>query len=234
MADNAIFHEKTGIIEDRTGIAWTGNLDETAAGWERNRESITVFRSWMEPQRVDAEEASFAGLWSKPVEHLLVMEVPKAIRDNLMRFVPDGLARHLKDAGVPPEEPETPPSVPEPRPPPSDRTSLVGTFMEPSPEHGAGRFPGTQARRRPPQRRAPKETDPRTSGVDLVHRNRLERRYVDPTLLDYRGDPLRRASDPAPGFVRVLRIAVLGRARFWRRAALALPDPSSGKMSPIL
>ena len=144
MADNAIFHETTGIIEDRAGnrIAWTGNLDETAAGWERNRESITVFRSWMERQRVDAEGASFARLWSKPVKHLLVMEVPKAIRDDLMRFLPDGLARHLKDAGAPPEEPETPPSVPEPRPPPSDRTSLRPGIHEAKPRTWSREVPG--------------------------------------------------------------------------------------------
>ena len=48
--------------------------------------------------------------------------------------------------------------------------------------------------------------------VDLVHRNRLERRNVDPALLDNRRDPPRRASDAAPSVVRVLRIAVLGRA----------------------
>ena len=43
--DNAIFHEKTGIIEDRAGdrIAWTGSLNETAAGWRRN---------WGEHQRL--------------------------------------------------------------------------------------------------------------------------------------------------------------------------------------
>ena len=36
--DEAVFHEKTGIVEDRTGdrLAWTGSLNETAAGWRRN------------------------------------------------------------------------------------------------------------------------------------------------------------------------------------------------------
>ena len=46
--DSAIFHEKAGIIEDRAGnrIAWTGSLNETAAGWQRNWESISVYTSW--------------------------------------------------------------------------------------------------------------------------------------------------------------------------------------------
>ena len=67
VADTAIFHEKSGIIEDRTGhkIAWTGSLNETAAGWRRNWESINVYRSWgPEPERVASEERNFARLWA--------------------------------------------------------------------------------------------------------------------------------------------------------------------------
>ena len=62
VPDNALFHEKTGIIEDRVGdrIAWTGSLNETAAGWRRNWETINVFKSWgPERDRVDEEERNF-------------------------------------------------------------------------------------------------------------------------------------------------------------------------------
>ena len=61
----AIFHEKSAVIEDRAGykIAWTGSLNETTAGWQRNWESINVYRSWgPEPERVDREEQNFARL----------------------------------------------------------------------------------------------------------------------------------------------------------------------------
>ena len=46
VSDTAIFHEKSGVVEDRAGnrIAWTGSLNETAAGWQRNWESINVYR----------------------------------------------------------------------------------------------------------------------------------------------------------------------------------------------
>ena len=67
VPDNALFHEKTGIIEDRGGdrIAWTGSLNETAAGWRRNWETINVFKSWgPERDRVDEEERNFASLWA--------------------------------------------------------------------------------------------------------------------------------------------------------------------------
>ena len=65
--DRAIFHEKAGIIEDRAGnrIAWTGSLNETAAGWRHNWESISVYTSWgPEPGRVNGEERNFARLWA--------------------------------------------------------------------------------------------------------------------------------------------------------------------------
>ena len=61
-----IFHEKAGIIEDRGGdkIAWNGSLNETAAGWRHNWESINVYTSWgPEPQRVADEETNFARIW---------------------------------------------------------------------------------------------------------------------------------------------------------------------------
>ena len=63
IANSGIFHEKTGIVEDRVGdrIAWTGSLNETGAGWRSNWESIGVYTSWgPEPGRVDQEETSFA------------------------------------------------------------------------------------------------------------------------------------------------------------------------------
>ena len=145
VANSAIFHEKTGIIEDQAGnrIAWTGSLNETAAGWERNWESISVFRSWMEPERVDAEEASFARLWSKPVDHLLVMDVPQAVREDLMRFLPEGLPERLKGDDNPPEETEPPTPAPAPPPPPIDRRSLVWAFIAQAPnmEPGGSRAP---------------------------------------------------------------------------------------------
>ena len=65
--NDGIFHEKAGIIEDRTGekIAWNGSLNETAAGWRTNWESINVYTGWgLQPERVVAEETNFARIWA--------------------------------------------------------------------------------------------------------------------------------------------------------------------------
>ena len=87
-----IFHEKAGIIEDRVGdrIAWNGSLNETAAGWRHNWESINVYTSWgPEPGRVAGEEANFARIWADRAHRVIVLDVPDAVRQDLMRFMPE-------------------------------------------------------------------------------------------------------------------------------------------------
>ena len=87
-----IFHEKAGIIEDKTGdrLAFNGSLNETEAGWTQNWESLNIFRSWLgDDPRVAAEETNFAKLWSGESKHVITMPVPDAIREDLLRFLPD-------------------------------------------------------------------------------------------------------------------------------------------------
>ncbi len=163
--DSALFHEKTGIIEDRCGdrLAWTGSLNETAAGWRRNWESISVYTSWgREPERVDHEERSFARLWAGRSARVLVLDVPEAVRRDLMRFMPEDLPDRLRGpGGGPPEraadgastptgpagpapetlespEPSAPPPPPPPPPPPIDRRSLVWAFLREAPRRAGG------------------------------------------------------------------------------------------------
>ena len=141
--DNAIFHEKTGIIEDRAGdrIAWTGSLNETAAGWRRNWESISVYTGWgSEPERVAREEANFAQLWAHKARRVIVLDVPEAVRRDLMRFMPDDMPKRLKDpdTGRPDRVGGTSAEIgPAPEPPAGtpgiDRRSLVWTFIKEAP-----------------------------------------------------------------------------------------------------
>ena len=141
IENNAIFHEKTGIIEDRGGdrIAWTGSLNETAAGWQRNWETINVFKSWTAPEkeRVDAEERNFASLWANRPSSVIVIDAPEAVRRDLLRFMPsDGMPARLKKAGVEDtkhsdreagseETPQEPPAMPAT----IDRRSLIWAFI---------------------------------------------------------------------------------------------------------
>ena len=143
VSDTAIFHEKSGVIEDRAGykIAWTGSLNETAAGWQRNWESINVYRSWgPEPERVDSEERNFASLWANRSPRALVLDVPDAAKQDLLRFLPPDAPTRLKAKSPPPSRPDTGPE-PDPVPPllpPTDRRQLVWTFIQRAPSLPGG------------------------------------------------------------------------------------------------
>ena len=137
----AIFHEKSAVIEDRAGykIAWTGSLNETTAGWQRNWETINVYRNWgPEPERVEREEKNFARLWADQSPRAIVLDVPVAARQNLLRFLPSELPARLKKK-PPVPEPPVEPVTPEPPPlPPKDRRQLVWSFIRRAPSLPAG------------------------------------------------------------------------------------------------
>ncbi|OFW27623.1 MAG: helicase [Acidobacteria bacterium RIFCSPLOWO2_02_FULL_59_13] len=86
-----LFHEKAGVIEDKTGdrLAFSGSVNETAHGWKYNWESFHVFCSWKGGvEHIEAEEKSFATLWSDQSPRAMVFDVPEAVKKALMRFLP--------------------------------------------------------------------------------------------------------------------------------------------------
>ena len=149
---DGIFHEKAGIIEDRGGdkIAWNGSLNEITAGWRHNWESINVYTSWgLDPRRVAGEEANFARIWANKSDHLIVLDVPDAVRQDLMRFMPaSDMPARLKEPEKKPTKPssEKPePEATEPEIPPTlqhgDLRSRVWSFIQQAPSlpHGGER-----------------------------------------------------------------------------------------------
>ena len=98
VADGALFHEKSGVIEDSAGhkVAWNGSLNETAAGWTRNWESFQVFTSWKDPDRVEVVQAAFEKLWGDRAGRALVLDIPDAARKDLLRFLPPDGARPVR------------------------------------------------------------------------------------------------------------------------------------------
>ncbi|AYY98694.1 helicase [Burkholderia multivorans] len=93
VSSQAIFHEKAGIIEDKTGsrLAFAGSVNETAYGWLHNWESFHVFCDWEGDQKhVEEEERTFARLWANKAKRAVVIDVPSAVRENVLRFLPPG------------------------------------------------------------------------------------------------------------------------------------------------
>ena len=91
IPDGAIFHEKTGVLEDRAGnrVAWTGSLNETPSGWRHNWERIQVYTSWRDGERVAGLEVDFDKLWNDQARRAIVLTLPEAVRQDLLRFLPE-------------------------------------------------------------------------------------------------------------------------------------------------
>lgn len=106
VSGSAIFHEKTGIIEDKTGdrIAFTGSINETVQGWMNNGETFTVFKSWTQnAEYVDEEDRAFATYWADRADRIRTYDVPAALRLDLLKFLPpdDQLPTRLREKPKP-------------------------------------------------------------------------------------------------------------------------------------
>ena len=132
-----LFHEKAGIVEDKTGdrLAFNGSLNETAAGWTRNWESLNVFTSWRDLDRVAEEDANFAKLWTGQAKHVITIDVPTAVRDDLLQFLPEtDVPARLKKVEAPPPKHEPVPAVsPESTVPAIDLRKAIWDFIAVAP-----------------------------------------------------------------------------------------------------
>lgn len=119
-----IFHEKAGVIEDadRDRLAFNGSINETMAAWSGgttgNWESFHVFPAFgVSNPHVEDEETTFRHLWADTAEQALVVDVPTAVRDGLLHYMPEGNAlprRLLVPKPTPASEPSAEPSTPKP------------------------------------------------------------------------------------------------------------------------
>lgn len=88
---NAIFHEKSGIIEDKTGdrLAFVGSINETVQGWMHNSETFNVYTSFGPGlEYLNEEEESFARYWEDRARKTCVFELPTALERDLLQFLP--------------------------------------------------------------------------------------------------------------------------------------------------
>lgn len=88
----AIFHEKSGIIEDKTGarLAFVGSINETVQGWMHNSETFHVYTSYGPgTQYLEEEEESFRRYWEDEATQTRVYDLPTALEDDLLRFLPE-------------------------------------------------------------------------------------------------------------------------------------------------
>ncbi|UPM43184.1 DEAD/DEAH box helicase family protein [Halocatena salina] len=93
------WHQKLAIFTDTQGdsISIVGSPNESFKALRRNRESISVNRSWVsnteekwdEQRRVSSHREEFEQLWFDDALDSIVMKLPEAIERDLLQFKPD-------------------------------------------------------------------------------------------------------------------------------------------------
>lgn len=87
-----IFHPKVGILVDSNDnyLSFSGSDNETRSGWLGNIEEFKVFTSWKSGHQeiIDTDISSFAKYWHDNANKVNVVDIPKAIKRNLIKLAP--------------------------------------------------------------------------------------------------------------------------------------------------
>lgn len=89
-----IYHQKVGIMRYRNGdkIAFSGSINETAMGWDKNFENLTVFCNWRDDtnnQGVIDSQRDFNDLWNNSNDNVCVIDLPDAVKKHLLEVRPE-------------------------------------------------------------------------------------------------------------------------------------------------
>jgi len=85
------YHPKEGIFTDGNGdrIAFSGSVNESAQGWEKNYEQFAVYKSWdTSAPYLEQVRYRFENLWTGKETDWIALLIPEAVRQKLIRFRP--------------------------------------------------------------------------------------------------------------------------------------------------
>ena len=91
---DALHHSKVGVVEGDEGnkISFSGSVNESALGWGLHIEEFKVFRNWIPAQKdyfiLDAKK--FENYWEGKNKKVILIEIPEAIKNELIEFAPKG------------------------------------------------------------------------------------------------------------------------------------------------
>lgn len=90
-----IFHQKVGIMADNeyNKLSFSGSNNETVMGWKSNIEEFKVFRNWVPEQDkyLQSDEEKFDNFWSGKSSRFTVVDVPTAVKKQLISIAPKNL-----------------------------------------------------------------------------------------------------------------------------------------------
>ena len=88
----SLFHPKVGILKDSNHniVSFSGSDNETRSGWLNNIEEFKVFASWKSghPEIIESDIKSFYKYWNNDAKKVKVIEIPKAIKKDLIKLAP--------------------------------------------------------------------------------------------------------------------------------------------------
>lgn len=92
MEKRGIFHPKLGILSDQDGniVTFGGSINESMMGWLYNDERFYVHPSWIGGFKdiTDSDVGKFQTCWDGTPNKLVVLEVPTAYKDHLIKMAP--------------------------------------------------------------------------------------------------------------------------------------------------
>ena len=93
------YHTKKGIFTDSDGnqVGFVGSVNESAQAWQHNFEEFSVYCSWegeRDRSALGQLRASFNELWEGRDPHWIAIELPEAVRHELIRRAPERPPEH--------------------------------------------------------------------------------------------------------------------------------------------
>ena len=85
-----MLHSRIGLLYDENEdcIMFQGANSEILRDWSTSIEQFSVFKSWKENEWIIDAKEDFEELWNGQNENLMVLDVPDAIKNNLINIAP--------------------------------------------------------------------------------------------------------------------------------------------------
>ena len=97
--EEAEWHQKVALFTDENEdtVSIVGSPNESFKALDRNRESITLSRKWVENpdaewderQRIESQRSEFEKLWNDNSPDAKVISIPEALKEDLLRDAPE-------------------------------------------------------------------------------------------------------------------------------------------------
>jgi len=95
-----IMHYKVGINKDFDNniISFSGSINETGAAWMENLEQFEVNKSWKsgDIDHILSKIDLFTRIWEGNSEDYMTLDIPTAVKDELIRRAPDNIGEVVK------------------------------------------------------------------------------------------------------------------------------------------